>query len=166
MADVLNADVLKSKGWSSAEIERTKRIMQRGEDNHTATFFDKAIYWLGMMIAIVGTMILSVVLVPFLLIMPEMWLLLTLALLGVSFGGLFKVIITSLENISKQKYVIAGLFIPSFALVNVYVMTYLSNNMIVLLKLSTPLHSPIIVSVFYVGAFTLPYAFFRFRESS
>ena len=161
---VLNEDVLRSKGWTSAEIEKTKRIMQRGEDEDKASLFNQILYWGGLVIAIIGTMILSVVLVPFLLIMPGMWLVLTLALLGVSFGGLFKVIISSLENISRQKYVIAGLFIPSFVLVNVYVMTYLSNNLITLLNLSTPLHSPIIVSLFYVGAFTLPYAFFRWRE--
>lgn len=166
MMEDISLEKFRAKGWSPAEIEKTRRILARGAEDKPPVFqfFDKLAYWIAMMLAIVGNLILSVVLVPFLVIMSSVPLYLTLVLLGFAFGALFNILIQTIERLQKETYIVAGMFIPSVALVNVYVMTYLANKLIPLLQLNTPLHSPVIVSVIYVFAFTSPYLISNYRK--
>lgn len=147
---------LKKRGWTESEIKDTLDILAKGK--RATTFFDKFVYWSGLLLAILGNLIVSVVLIPFLLAMQGIYLYLTLAIIGLSFGALFEFLLTSLERIMKKEYVIASIFIPAIAIINIYVMAILSNKLALMLRMSETFHSPLLISLAYVGSFMMPYA--------
>jgi hypothetical protein len=49
------------------------------------------------------------------------------------------------------------LFIPAIAIINVYLMTNLSNHVATLMEMTTSIHEAPLVSAVYVGAFMFPY---------
>ena len=68
----------------------------------------------------------------------------------------WNLIINDIENIDYEHHVIAGIFIPAIAIINIFIITVLSNQMNIVLRLENP-HNPIFVSVTYVIAFMAPY---------
>jgi hypothetical protein len=153
--------------WTQAEKNKTMRSFQTAEQKKTSfvQFLDIAVFWVALFVAILGNFILSIVLVPFLLIMSGWMLYASLFFVGLSFGLLFAVIISYIEKIETKHHIIAGVFIPALALINVYIITYFANELIVLLKLTTTAHNPGLVSITYVVAFTLPYLIGRSRKA-
>ncbi len=115
------------------------------------------IFWTFLFITIIGNLIISVVLVPIMLVMNEIYLYSSIAFIAFSFGFLLNSIVKSIEKIDKQKHLIAGILMPAIALINVIIFTYLSNDLIKLMHLETQMHSPLTIGVTYVFAFTLPY---------
>ena len=106
----------------------------------------------------------SVVVVPFLMLMTTFSLLVFLFLMGVSFGALFDMIVYSLTRMEgAKKYVIPSVFIPSIGLISVYIIAHFSNDLAI--KLSMNLHDPLLVSISYVGAFVLPYVIHKISFS-
>lgn len=118
-------------------------------------WIDTAVYWVLLLLAIVANFVVSVVLVPILLVLEGFGLFLILFFIGISFGWLFGYVLHSLEVHGKQ-HVIWSIFIPVLAIINVAIFTMLSNKLIGLLKLSTPVHDPLLIGVFYVAGFILP----------
>ena len=61
---------LLEKGWSEQEIEKTMSLMYSEEKREKQAGFVKAthpiIYWVGLVVAIIGNLLLSVTLIPFL----------------------------------------------------------------------------------------------------
>jgi len=150
IADLENR--MQEKGWTRPEVSQTLRILERGK---TESITDKIVYWTALIITIILNMVISAILVPFLLVMDGVILMFTLLLLGLGFGAIFEYILCSIEKLNVGDLVVAGVFIPAIALINVYVITYLSNILATAMKLQT--HSPLLVSVFYAGAFIIPY---------
>ncbi|MCX6706618.1 MAG: hypothetical protein NT001_00565, partial [Candidatus Woesearchaeota archaeon] len=58
----------------------------------------------------------------------------------------------------------AAIFIPAIALINVFVMVTISNNLSA--RLGLVQENPIIMSLIYVAAFLLPYIVSEFREAA
>ncbi|MEM4247309.1 MAG: hypothetical protein QXR48_02785 [Candidatus Woesearchaeota archaeon] len=153
------ASDLAAKGWSKAEVRKATDIMAHAEASKTATirFIEQMAFWLALFIAIFGNFIVSVVLVPFLLLLTGIGLYFTVFVVGAAFGLIFNVLIHYIEDLEESEHIIAGAFIPALALINIYLITHFTNKLEVLLQLHTPAHSPFWISVTYVFAFTLPY---------
>jgi len=150
---------LEAKGWSKAEINKAANIMAHAEAGKSATirFIEQMAFWLALFIAIFGNFVVSVVLVPFLLLLSGVRLYFTVFVIGVAFGMIFNVLIHYIEDLEESEHIIAGAFIPALALINIYLITHFTNKLEILLQLHTPAHSPLWISVTYVVAFTLPY---------
>ncbi|PIN75825.1 hypothetical protein COV18_01435 [Candidatus Woesearchaeota archaeon CG10_big_fil_rev_8_21_14_0_10_37_12] len=114
------------------------------------------VYWLLLILAIVGNFIVSVVLVPFLLMLKGWFLFASLFFIGLSFGWLFSFIIHSLEELEVQQKIIASVFIPCLALINVGMMAILANRLIEILNLTTPPHNAALVGAVYVLGYVIP----------
>lgn len=143
----------------ATRFERTEEILRKAELEKPKwlRIFDKTVYWVVLLVAIVGNFIISVVLVPFMLILKGVYLYASLLFIGISFGWLFSFILSMLEKF-EQKHIIAAILIPALALINVAIFAVLSNKLIVLMKLATPEHNPLIVGAVYVLGYVLPYA--------
>lgn len=122
---------------------------------------DALVYWVVLFIAILGNFVLSVVLVPFLLVLKGLGLYFSLFFIGASFGAVFWFILQSIESSQKKKRIIWEIFIPALALINVGIFAVLSNDLIVLLKLSTPPHNPMLVGAAYTFGYVLPSALWK-----
>jgi hypothetical protein len=156
------------KGWSKEEIERTLKIFEEGKQkkSRNVLFFDWLAYWAALIIAIIGNMVLSVLLIPFLLVAGSSFLYPALILLGVAFGFVFSIILKDIEEIETTKHVIVGIFLPALALINVYIITQLSNYLAQMMDLPFGIHKPIIVSIVYSLSFVAPYVLSRLVRRS
>ena len=150
---------LAHKGWTRADINKAAHILAHAESSKTASmkFFEQLTSWVGLFLAVLGNFLVSVVIVPFLLLLEGFSLYATIFVIGVVFGTLVNVLIGYIENLGGGHKIIAGAFIPALALINIYLITYFTNDLERLLQLATAPHSPALVSVTYVIAFTIPY---------
>ncbi len=158
--------MLREKGWGKAEAKKTAEIIARAEASKTASirFIEQSVFWAALLVAILGNFIISVVLVPFLLLLEGIGLYATISAVGVTFGLLFNVIIGYIEKLNEGQHIIAGAFIPALALINVYIIAYFSNRLEILLQLPTQAHNPLGISITYVAAFVFPYVIKHFQH--
>ena len=152
-------DKLTKKGWSQREIDKTIKILDSAESKKSEKikFLDEVLIWISLFVAVVGNFVLSVVIVPFLIIMSGIALYATIFCFGAAFGMLFTIILRNMARFEQKMHILAGLFIPVIGLINVYILARMSNKLISLLQLKTSEHNPLLVSVMYIFAFLLPY---------
>lgn len=114
----------------------------------------KFVYYLTLFVMIFLIFFLSIIAVPFLMLMKTFSLFVFLFLLGASFGTVFDIVLYILEKIQKPKFM-PEIFIPAIALISTFIITHFSND---LAKYSgLRMHDPLLVSIAYAGAFVLPY---------
>ncbi len=155
----ITVEKLREKGWPEEDIQRAARILQDApvKKSPTILVLDKAAYWGGLFLAIIGNFVISVLLIPFLILMKSFYLYLALMFLGVIFGWVFSILMFDIESIKEGQHVVAWIFIPTIALVNVFVMTNLANHVAKLMEITTGIHQAPFVSVVYVFSFMFPY---------
>jgi len=154
------------KEWSPELAVRTEEILRHAEQRKPGWVrnVDSALYWVLLIIAILGNFVVSVVLVPFLLILKGAALYFSLFFIGASFGWVFSFILHNLEKLQKEQHIIASVFIPALAVINVGIFAVLSNKLIILLKLATPPHNPFLVGAVYVFGYVLPGSIAHLRK--
>jgi hypothetical protein len=127
--------------------------------------FDTAVYWIVLLSTILGNFVLSVILVPLLLTFTGVWLAIILVILGLLFGVLMHIIIKEIQHLKKSHYFVFEIFIPVLALINIYIITRLSNLLAPRMGITIQ-HNPWLVSVLYVMAFSLPHIISRMKKHS
>ena len=162
------AEALAKKGWSRNEIDHAMRVLHRGSElkSRTARVFESMLYWLALVLAILMSFLMAVLLVPLLMISSGIWSGLALIAFGVSFGFLFEWLHCRLETITEKRYLLAGIFLPAIAIINVYIVTRLSNTLSTLVTAYNPdvyvaIHSPMVVSAVFLISFIAPYLFHK-----
>ena len=164
MADELR-DRLKKKGWSDAEIEKTLQIFEKAEEKKrpALVLLDKMVYWMGLLLAIVGNFIISVVLIPILITMPAVLLYITIIILAVTFGLLFSLILGDIGTLNKERLIVTSIFIPMLAVINIFVVVNIANFISERFNLQLT-HNPYLVSLLYVAAFSIPHLIQKIQE--
>lgn len=149
---------LQEKGWDEEYIEKTIRILE--EDKKNKSLLEKInsiVYWVALLICIIGNFMISIVLIPFLItIENEIALGIIIASISLSFGFLFNLLLKDIEDLDQNHHIIAGLFIPTLSLINIFYIVKVANYMISIFQIKT-IHDPFIISIIYVLAFSTPY---------
>ncbi len=127
------------------------------ENTHATHPLSSTLFWVFLAITIIANFIISTILVPIMLVMTKLSLYFSITFIGFSFGYILHSILISIEELDKGHHIIAGILIPSLALINVAIFTRLSNNLIKMMHLKTPSHNPLIIGIVYVIAFITPY---------
>jgi len=150
---------LLSKGFSKKEALETIKVIEKAKKERSPKikFLDSIIYWCVLLVAIIGNLVISILLIPFLLAFRKIPLYLTIIILAGMFGFLFDQLIRDIEFLEKKHYIIAGVFIPGLAVVNTYYMAAFANHLTKTLSLPTNINSPILISAMYAIAFIIPY---------
>ncbi|MBI2138921.1 hypothetical protein HYU13_04985 [Candidatus Woesearchaeota archaeon] len=120
-------------------------------------YMDELLYWILLIIAIVGNLIISIILIPFLLSFKNIPLYFTVMLMAMLFGYLFDLLLRDVQSTGRQ-YVVPWLFIPTIAVIDMYYMVTFANFITTSLNLPARIHNPFALSFVYVIAFSLPYA--------
>ncbi len=161
------AQKLAEKGWTKEEIDKTLNIMYSPEKSEGRAGYTRRInpiiYWTALIVMIIGNLIVSVVLIPFLLLLTGFQLYLVIAITAFAFGAMFNLVINDIEHIDPQHHIIAGIFIPAFAIVTVFVMVNVANRLSFVVQ-SPIQQSPVVVSIIYVVFFMLPYIVQKLRD--
>ena len=150
---------LRNKGWNQENIDDTMSIIEKAEDKKSKKikFLDSIIFWSVLTIAIIGNLIVSIILIPFLLALKGFILYSIIATIGLSFGFFFDLLIRDIENLQKKDVIISNLFIPCLAIINIGYMVKFANYLQSTLQLGNVQHSYILISLVYAVAFMLPY---------
>ena len=159
---------LVEKGWAEDEIKKTMGMVYgEGKQEKHIEYkqeMNKVVYWVTLLVLTIANFLISIVLIPFLLVMKPYQLGIIVGLLGFMFGLMFNLIVRDIEHIETKHHVVAAIFIPSIALINVFVMVSISNNLSA--RLGLVQENPIIISLIYVAAFLAPYIFSEFKEAA
>lgn len=158
MSDELR-ERLKDKGWENRYIEKTIEIVNNADEKRLdiTKKIDKIIYFIAILIAIVGNFIISIILIPFLItITNKIALGVIIFAISLSFGYLFNFILKDIKELDTQNHIIAGLFIPCLGVINIFVITNVSNHFVNILNIQNP-HNPIVVGFIYLASFITPY---------
>lgn len=153
---------LKKRGWTKREIDKTLKIVREAKKNkHPAIkFLDKIVYWLSLIVAIIGNFIIAVVLIPFLLTLNSFQLYLIIVTIGIAFGLLFELLIRSITHLRTGHHLFFGFLMPIVAIINIFIITNIANyfEKVFLIK---NVHSPLVVAIVYAVAFIMPYAVYH-----
>lgn len=151
---------MREKGWSDEEIKHALEIMYSEEKRGKTIIYKREmnplLYWLSLIIAIVGNFFISIILIPFLLVLSSFQLYFVIAILALTFGTIFNFLLNTIEHIEPTHHIIAWAFIPAIAVITVFVMVNVANKLSYVFQ--SPIHqNPVLVSIIYVIAFILPY---------
>ena len=158
---------LLEKGWTEEEIEKTvgliysKENVEKHEELMTASH--PIIYWVGLVVAIIGNLLLAVTLIPFLMILNSVQIYIILGIVGFVFGSMFNHIIRDIEHVDQSHHIVAGVFIPAIALVTVYVMASVANRFNELINNPNP-HNAVFLSIIYLVTFSAPYFIYKLKD--
>ena len=153
--------------WTDDDIEKTLRIIENAQERkpREIRFIDKAVYWGVLIVAIIGNIILSIILIPFMLVLKHFVLYMIIFVLAFVFGLFFDLLLREIEQLDQPHRVIAGLFIPALAIINVFYMTQFSNYLTATIRLNN-VHNPLLISIVYTTAFVMPYLFYKMTKRS
>ena len=65
---------LKQKGWSEKDIMRTEEIINarhKFDKSRTVVHMSRIIYWTALLVIVIGNFVISMVLIPFLLVLNK-----------------------------------------------------------------------------------------------
>ncbi len=152
---------LAEKGWTKEEISKAASILH-GREDPGQIYFSKSmnplVYWLSLVISIIANMVVSVVLIPFMLAVNNAVTLYSIvALLALSFGFFFNLLLTDIEHIDPRHHVIAGIFIPALALINILIVVNVTNVIDKVLFGAQFSQNEMAIALVYVVAFIAPY---------
>jgi len=147
------------KGWKKEEVDKAIKTMYSEEPTKHDYISNpnKILYWSTLLIAIVGNLVISLVLVPFFLVLSNLVLYFIIFVIGLTFGALFNMLVRDIQTIDPTHHVIAGVFLPALSLINIIVVVDFANKFNSVLKISSFSQNPYVVSVVYVVSFMLPY---------
>ncbi len=152
---------LAERGWSKDEILKASAILH-GKEEPGKIYFQRqmnpVVYWLTLIVSIVANMVVSVVLIPFLLAVKDVLTLYSIvALLAMSFGFFFNLLLTDIENVDPRHHVIAGIFIPALAVINIIIVINVTSVLNRVLLGEQLTQNAIAIALIYVVAFIAPY---------
>lgn len=166
MPDTLK-EKLMGRGWAEEEAERTMQLIHSEEKKlkhiEYKISMNFIVYWTVLLVLTLANFVISIILVPFLLILKPFLVELIVAFLGIIFGLLFNLVIRDIEHIETKHHLAAAVFIPAIAIINIFVVVSIANS--IAERIRIPLQqNPVFVSVVYVFMFLLPYGISSFRE--
>ncbi len=146
---------LQEKGWTEQEIQQAEAALNRAEqyDVH----FSKIVFWSALVVVVLANIMVSLVLIPFLIVLNQ-WLLYTLVVvLAGTIGFLYNFLIMDIGHLEKKHHILAAVILPLLALGNLLVTVVIANRFIAELQVNNPPHVPWVIAVVFAAAFILPY---------
>jgi hypothetical protein len=158
---------LREKGWSDQDINKAEGILDKAAEKTETKKIDLFVYWTALIISIVINIIVSGIIIPMMFMIHGLALIGLVFVVSLFFGWVFYILIKDIENMEIHHHIIAGLFIPAIALVNVFIIVNLGNRLIrynMPQLMQIPLSSPLQISIVYAIGFTIPYLLSQLRK--
>ena len=139
------------------------KLRKLKKDEKISRKMSKIVYWLALLVTIIGNLVISAALIPFLIALKDVQIYLIIIILAIAFGLLFDLLLRDIEHLDFRHHIIAVIFIPGMAILNLFIITELSNRLIEILKVVNVEHDPIRISLIYATVFMIPYIITRIR---
>lgn len=155
---------LRRKGWKENEIDHAAAILEK-ETMHLK-HITKIVLWSALLLIVLGNIIVSLVLVPFLIVLNQYVLYGFIVILGAMIGFLYNFLIKDIGTLERKHHLSASVIIPILAVINMVVMVFVANGFISELNINNSPHNPWIVAIVFSVSFILPYIIGQFRKST
>lgn len=154
---------LEKSGWSKKEIIKAVNIIKNAKHKKTKEnlFLEKRVYWILLAVIITANFAISIALMPILIALKGMFLYFVIVVLGVVFGLLFELVIRSIEHLETRHHMFLAFLIPAAALINIFIIARISNNLASKLSLKN-FQNPVMIALIYATSFVMPYIIYRF----
>ncbi len=146
---------LKEKGWSEREIKHAESIL-----HHRATHdvhFSKIVFWCALFVTIIGNIVLSLILVPFLLLLNNLIVYAIVVLLALMMGFIYNFLVTDIGHLQLKHHLLAAIIIPCIALANIFIMVLASNKLVARAELQAAPQNAGIIAFLFAIVFMIPY---------
>lgn len=157
----LQEEKLQEKGWTEEEIAHAKTILLRAEEKKhpKKLFLEKTLYWIMLLIIIVGTMLGAWVVEPLILVSTTTQAIIGIFIFGLLFGSLATILFRDIEELELHQHIISSLIIPLTAIITSIILTRQTIKMAIALSIDAT-HNPILLGVTYSIGALLPYLVF------
>lgn len=154
---------LKKRGWAEKDIKKAVEIAQSARINRLSksSFLEKRIYWILLLVIIAVNFAVSIALIPLLMALKGVFLYFVLVIIGLFFGFILEIVIRSIEHLEKKHHLALALIIPLTAVVNIFIITGIANNLSNILSIKNT-QNPTAIAIVYAFSFTVPYVFQKF----
>ncbi len=150
-----------SKPKNASKTDYTSPLLHNVKKNDYYKEHSKAmremVYWISCLIMIVLNVFVAFAMVPILLVMTGFSLYLILAVLGTLVGIIFGHLIGNIEMLEKKHHIFAAILIPFLAVLNIVLISNLTNKIITLFSLNSNTNNPVILSIYFTVFLILPY---------
>ncbi len=155
-------DLLK-RGWTAREIEQAMRILQEapGKRSTLGYFLDVVISWLAFFVILIGSFVISVFLIPYIMLVPNYYLFPGIFFVALTFGALFSLITWDVQKIEETPRFNVGLYFFFVAIINITIINALCFDLARQLNFNWPMMKFVWIGISYVAGFMLPYAVLR-----
>ncbi len=151
---------LLKKGWQEKEIKKAESILEKEE--HHDVFFSKIVFWSALVVTVFANLLISLILIPFLVVLDSWFLFSIIILLGGMIGFLYNFLITDIGHLKKTHHLLAGIILPIIALGNMIMMVFVANRFAVDLKIKN-MHNPWLIGLVFALAFIFPFIIDQIR---
>lgn len=159
--DLAKKEMLLKKGWREEDIRKAEAVLEKTELKDL--LFSKITFWSALVVIVFANLMVSLVLIPFMIILNSNALYFTVIVLAGVVGFLYNFLILDIGHLEKKHHLLAGIIIPLVGLVNTTIMVLVSNRFIQDLKVQNSPHNPWLVGIVFAVAFILPYLVDRIR---
>jgi ABC-type uncharacterized transport system fused permease/ATPase subunit len=134
------------KGWSKEEIKKAENILSEAEKKKHPDVkkVENSLYWFTLIIGILGTVILSLIMIPILVVSNNLWII---------------IIIKDLHWLEHHHHLLISLLIPIVAIFNFFIVVNRVNSFNTSLGIMNH-HNPVMVGIVYFVCFLAPYFVF------
>ena len=154
---VIKKKELKEKGWTEKEIQDTEDILDKEKEYDV--HFSKIVFWSALIVIIFANLIVSLVLIPFLIVLNKWVLFVTIIMLAGTVGFLYNLLINDIGHLQRRHHILAAIIIPILTLANMITMVLVSNRFIRDLNVDNVQHNPWVIAIVFAVAFIIPYIF-------
>ncbi|MDP3734227.1 MAG: hypothetical protein Q8R37_03280 [Nanoarchaeota archaeon] len=154
MKEVRKQELLR-KGWSQREITTAEAIVDRKLPHDV--FFSQIVFWSALLVIVIGNIIVSFVAIPFLMFLNQWQLYVMIIILAGMIGFLYNFLINDIGHLERKHHVTASILIPVLAVVNLLIVVFVANTLIMDLGIKNDVHNPWALSIVFAVAFILPF---------
>jgi len=152
----LNDDV-----WTKKDIKKAVKILSDAKKKKSGFVksLDKVIYWFSLVVAVIGNLLVAVGIAPVLITFNSPYTYPIIAVIALSFGLLFELVIRDIEHLERGHHVVISLIIPFFAVISFFIIVLITNNLKIVSRFD-----PVIMGLTYAVAFLFPYLYMQLRS--
>lgn len=150
------------KKWTESKLEKSEIILSAVEPQEP--FFSRIVFWSAIFVIVLGNLIMSIALVPFLTVLNRWFLDVIIITLALVMGTLFDFLITNTGHLERHHHILALVILPLIAVINIIFVVTMSNQLIAGIQIANPRHNPWLIGILYGAAFVLPYIFYNVRK--
>jgi hypothetical protein len=163
----INSLRLQAKGWSEEEIQHAQGVLLEAEakKHPRLIFLEKAMYWILLLVVLIGSIIGMWMLLPFLAILNTWGAVLLIFIIGVVFGSISSILIKDVENLEIHHHLWISLIIPISAIITSIIITRQAQHISEAINISTQ-HNPLILGIVYSIGSLIPFSILLWYQRS